>query len=53
VRGGRGTASRTVGLLGASYAVRHRMRPDNPFTVCYGRPMAGVNGGSVRKNIRL
>jgi integrase len=32
VRGGKATATRTVGLLGAifTYAVKHRLRPDNP-----------------------
>jgi integrase len=32
VRGGKGTASRTIGLLGAifTYAIKHGMRPENP-----------------------
>jgi len=32
VRGGRGVATRTIGLLGAifTYAIDHHMRPDNP-----------------------
>jgi hypothetical protein len=48
VRGGKGTASRTVNLLGAifTYAIRHRMRSDNPV-VGVMRP------AEVQRNRRL
>jgi hypothetical protein len=47
VRGGRGTASRTVGLLGSifSYARRHRMCADNPCTGLLASRTASASGG--------